>query len=63
MALRSRKYLAQQLQIVLDELNGPRPITAEFLRVHVDTINEQARALIATLPHSDHPRGGYVDAA
>jgi hypothetical protein len=53
---KSRRFLSEQLQLVLDELNGSNEITSDFLQTHIRSINEHARDLMEALPPSDHPK-------
>ena len=50
MLTKERRFLTEQLQLLLDELNGASGITADFLRVHLASVNEHAQCLIESLP-------------
>ena len=52
MPIKTRRFLSEQLQLVLDEMNGMYPMDSEFLREHLGSINEHGSRLVDILPHS-----------
>ena len=50
MPVKNCRFLSEQLQLVLDEINGPYTIDSKFIRDHLGSINEHAVRLMDTLP-------------
>jgi hypothetical protein len=54
MSTDSRRFLIEQLELLLVELRGAEALTADFLRAHLASIDEHGRRLMAFLPAADH---------
>ena len=62
MPTKTRKFLSEQLQLVLDELEGSNRITPDFLQAHLDSINEHAWCFMHSMPTSDSQTVSKEDA-
>jgi len=52
----SRRFLIEQLQLLLNQLESANDITPDFIRTHIASINEHAQGLLNGLPPSDQSK-------
>jgi hypothetical protein len=53
MSHNSRRFLTEQLQLLIDQLQGTEVITSDFLQAHLASINEHAARVMLTLPSAN----------